>query len=141
MKKKYVVAVQFYFEDGWYGTRRRYIYAGENGEGFDSKGEARTHTSMLKKYLKKVSGIKETGKVEIDELEKLETYRYCGAGPSWSCNNCMVDALRFSTFVERENEEMGERRRVREFNEKHRQTRKERSESMRKGRENRMARK
>ena len=137
MKKKYVIAIQFYFEDNWYGTRARYIYNGIDGEGFDTKGAASKHASMLRKFVKEEHRVSEKGFFEIDEFENLETYKYMGAGPSWACSNVMVDAEKFTHFVEKENEKMGERRRDREFNEKHRQTRKERFESMRRGKANR----
>lgn len=132
--KKYVVAIQFYFEDGWYGTRRRYIYAGEDGNGFDSKREARTHTSMLKKFLKKELRIEEAGMVEIGVEKEMETYRYMGAGPSWSCSNVHINVERFERFVEKEKVRLEDGKKRREWEAENRQTRAGRTASMRRGR-------
>jgi len=114
MKKRYVLAIRFYFKDGWYGTRKRYIYAGSEN-GFETKKDAKAYVSMLKKFLKNKCFIKETGQIEIEEEEKMETYRYCGAGPSWSCSNVKVNVEDFHKFIENENKRLEENKRRKMF--------------------------
>ena len=59
--------------------------------GFKNKTEANTFKSKLKKYIK--NKIKYNSKIEIDGdfevgiLENFCTYKYMGAGPSYSCSN------------------------------------------------------
>lgn len=95
--QKLVVSLMVFIEDGWYGSRIRYYYAGENGEGFKNKTEARKASSLLKKYVKQrikhKSNRSISGGIEIGDINsevEMPTYRYCGAGPSWACNNYEV---------------------------------------------------
>jgi hypothetical protein len=91
---KIVVALETYTNDGWYGTRNRYYYAGPEGQGFKNKTEAGKYKGKLKKYVKQL--IKYRSKTEINGeattgmLSEFPTYIYCGAGPSYSCSNVEV---------------------------------------------------
>jgi hypothetical protein len=89
-----VISLKTYTNDGWYGLSNRYYYAGVDGNGFKNKTEANKFKSKLKKYIK--NKIKYNSKIEIDGgfevgiLENFCTYRYMGAGPSYSCTNIEV---------------------------------------------------
>ena len=89
-----VISLKTYTDDGWYGLRNRYYYAGVDGNGFKNKTEANTFKSKLKKYIKnKVKYSSKTeinGDFEVGILENFCTYRYVGAGPSYSCPNIEV---------------------------------------------------
>ena len=92
--KKLVISLKTYTDDGWYGTRRRYYYAGPDGSGFKNRTEANAFKSKLKKYIKEQ--IKYDSKTTIDGdfvvgiLDDFCTYKYYGAGPSYSCSNIEV---------------------------------------------------
>ena len=94
--EKLVVSFMVYVDDNWYGKRYRYYYAGPEGNGFENKTQARKAAGALKKYVKeriKYSfGPKGSisGDMEIGDINVMPTYRYCGAGPSWACNNVEV---------------------------------------------------
>jgi hypothetical protein len=92
---KLVVAFMVYFDDSWYGSHYRYYYAGPEDTGFKNKTEAKKYASALKKYVK--SRIKTSfgnkasiSHIDIGDINTMETYRYFGAGPSWSCKNYEV---------------------------------------------------
>ena len=134
-KKKLVLAIEFYIENGWYGDRYRFIFSGMDGEGFKTKSEAGKYSSMLKKYLKNRNKDYVNGQVSAAELEKYKTYIYMGAGPSYSCKNLNVNVEEFSKFIEKENARLEEGREMRKSMESQRQTRSERFKSMRRGKE------
>jgi hypothetical protein len=89
-----VLALETYTEDGWYGTRRRYYYAGPDGQGFKNKSAASKFKSDLRKYVKGlIQGKTKTsinGTVVCGLLNEFPTYKYMGAGPSYSCCNIEV---------------------------------------------------
>ena len=98
---KLVVSVMVYVENGWYGKRYRYFYAGQEGNGFENKTQARKSAGALKRYVKErikyqfgakgsISGDIEIG--DINNKVEMPTYKYYGAGPSWACTNCEVEA-------------------------------------------------
>jgi hypothetical protein len=92
--KKLVISLKTYTDDGWYGTRSRYYYAGPDGNGFKNKKEAKAFKSKLRKCIKE--RIKCNSKTVIDGdfvvgiLDDFCTYKYCGAGPSYSCPNVEI---------------------------------------------------
>ena len=92
--EKIVVALETYTDDGWYGKHRRYFYAGPEGLGFKNKTEAGKFKSKLKKYVKeRIKYLNKTeinGDVKVDYLNNFSTYKYCGAGPSYSCSNIEI---------------------------------------------------
>ena len=92
MKSKLVITLETYTEDGWYGTLKRYIYSGPEGLGFKNRTEAGKYKSKLKKFVKtKISSRTNiNGDIKVGLLESFPTYIYCGAGPSYSCNNIEV---------------------------------------------------
>jgi|LakMenEpi03Aug12_release.lakeMendotaPanAssembly.Ray.scaffolds.fasta_scaffold241832_3 hypothetical protein len=90
---KLVVSFIHYEDDGWYGKRIRYYLAGPEDNGFTNKSEARKYASKLKKFIKKnlckvITNNPIIG--DINNQEEMPTYKYCGAGPSWSCVNYEV---------------------------------------------------
>jgi hypothetical protein len=91
---KLVVALRTYTENDWYGDRLRFYYTGPDGQGFKTQKEARKFKGKLKKYVKtRIKGDSRTeidGDVEIGILENFCTYKYMGAGPSYSCPNIEV---------------------------------------------------
>ena len=137
MKKNLVLGIEFYLDDGWYGDRRRFIFDGEDGEGFRTKGEAGQYSSMLKKWCKARDSKYTQGKVDAKPLEDFPTYKYMGAGPSYSCKNINVPADEFLAFIEKEEAAMAKRKKERESAAKYRQTRLQRSVSMRRAKINR----
>lgn len=103
----FVLAFEFYFENGWYGDRKRYILSFDTP--FKTKSDANKHASMLKKFLKKEKNITVDPCKQIANIDDLPTYNYMGAGPSYACTNIMVDTEKFLAFVEKEKKEMAER--------------------------------
>lgn len=97
---KLVVSVMVYVENGWYGDRYRYFYAGQEGNGFENKTQARKSAGALKRYVKErikyrfgakgsISGDIVIG--DINNEVEMPTYRH-SVGPCWSCINCEVEA-------------------------------------------------
>jgi len=93
MKEKQSGIVLFsfvYIDDGWYGDRHRVILSNENGEGFRTKTEAKKFTARLKNYTQKRFGHRikypkvTNNDISIADNSTLETYVYCGSGPSLS---------------------------------------------------------
>jgi hypothetical protein len=92
--KQLVIAILTYENDGWYGKRRRYYYAGPDGLGFQNKTEAKKYQSKLKKHVKNTLRTKEElNGIEVGDLESMVTYKYMGAGPSLSITNIKVSLL------------------------------------------------
>lgn len=95
--KKLVISLRTYTNDGWYGERHRYYYAGPNGDGFKNRTEANKFKGKLKKHIKEriKSNINREidGDFEVGILEDFITYKYMGAGPSYSCTNIEVKDL------------------------------------------------
>ena len=87
-----VIVLETYTDDGRYGKRCRYYYTGPDGLGFKTKKQARQFKSPFKKYIKKNLGSKTeiNGEIEIGILDTFCTYKYMGAGPSYSCPNIEV---------------------------------------------------
>lgn len=96
---KIVVAFMVYVENGWYGDRYRFFYAGPDGLGFKNKTEARKSASLLKKAVKKdikesfgdrasISPNIQVG--DINDTEVMPVYKYQGAFPSWACTNVEI---------------------------------------------------
>jgi len=92
-----VIALETYTEDGWYGRRKRYYYPGPTGNGFKNKTEANKFKGKLKKYVKQKfkhnSDTTVSSDVKVGLLEDFTTYMYCGAGPSYSCPNVIIQNL------------------------------------------------
>ena len=97
MESKIVVALETYTNNGWYGKRNRYYYAGPDGQGFKNKTEAGKFKGKLKKYVKELIKYRNqteiNGDVEVGLLGDFKTYIYYGAGPSYSCNNVEVKEI------------------------------------------------
>ena len=97
MDSRLVLTLETYTEDGWYGERRRYFYAGLDGKGFKNKTEANKFKGKFKKTIKQ--RLKYDKKTSIGEnvvvgvLSGFTTYRYAGAGPSYSCPNIEITEL------------------------------------------------
>jgi hypothetical protein len=118
MKDNFVLAIQYYYEDGWYGTRRRYFFKGENEEGFKTKSEAKKYVSLLKKFVEKDNkkGMFQATEIAVETKENFPTFKYYGAGPSWACCNCYVETKDFISFINEEKERLEKGRKEREFN-------------------------
>lgn len=86
-----VIALEVYVEDNWYGKRYRFYYAGENGLGFKNKTEAKKYGSKLKKHIKQTR--RYNGNLVAGKLDEFVTYKYLGAGPSYSCPNILIKSL------------------------------------------------
>jgi len=137
MKKTLVLGIEFYVADDWYGERYRFIFEGEDGKGFKTKGEAGKYSSMLKKWCKARDSRYTQGNVDAKPFEDFPTYKYMGAGPSYSCKNIEVPVEEFLSFIEKETAGMAERKKERDSAAKYRQTRAQRFASMRRAKINR----
>ena len=95
--EKLAITLRTYTNDGWYGKRYRYYYLGPDGNGFKNKTEANKFKSKLKKYVKEHIKFRTNceidGDCEVNILENFITYKYMGAGPSYSCTNVEVKSL------------------------------------------------
>ena len=90
MAKAYTLAGFIYVENGWYGDRYRYMLHGEEGEGFSTKREAYKWATLMKKYIKRRKNRDAQITVAENTEENFPTYKYGGAGPSWSCKNIEI---------------------------------------------------
>jgi hypothetical protein len=97
MESKWVISLETYTDDGWYGKNNRYYYAGHDSQGFKNKTEAGKFKGKLKKYVKELIKYRNqteiNGDVKVGLLGDFKTYIYCGAGPSYSCTNIEVKNL------------------------------------------------
>jgi len=82
-----VLVATVYVADGWYGKRYRYILSGD-GEGFQTKSEARKFATRLKRLVVKnryVDKIKSKDiLISCDELDTFIEYTHVSNGPSLS---------------------------------------------------------
>lgn len=89
-----VLAATWYTPDNWYGTNDRVILVLNETEGFSTAKEAKQYRSLLATYIKQKFNKKL--KPEPTIIQNCPTYKYCGAGPSYSCTNhfITVDGLK-----------------------------------------------
>lgn len=93
--KDYVLAFEWWEDDGWYGDNFRILLSRHSNKGFKTKKEAKFFNRALKEYINKKYSKRIKRKVlvkdfDCDERDKFETYRYCGAGPSYHCNEINI---------------------------------------------------
>ena len=97
------ITIRTYTDDGWYGKQIRYCYLGHDGNGLKNKTEALKLKSVFKKFIKNRIKIDShtqiNGDIEIGKLSDFETYRYCGAGPSFSCPLIFIDHSELISYI------------------------------------------
>jgi hypothetical protein len=91
-----VLAATWYTPDNWYGKNDRVILSVTETEGFSTAKEARRYKSLLATYIKQKFNKKL--KPEPTLIENCPTYKYCGAGPSYSCTNHFITVAGLEAF-------------------------------------------
>lgn len=100
-----VLSVMWHQKDNWYGKNYRVVLRTDNELGFKTLKECKQYKSLMVQYAKSEyqhmsPAVKDisTKNIIFSELSKLETYRYCGSGPSWACTNIMVNLEALKEF-------------------------------------------
>jgi hypothetical protein len=100
----WVLTLEWYIPDNWYGTRKRLVLSLDGENGFKNASEANRYRSLFIKYInsrfKKPPVKRNDGKehrekfkgeqTEVGHFGSFATYIYCGAGPSYSCDNILI---------------------------------------------------
>ena len=87
-----ILALEYHVADNWYGKNYRVVLSPDGIVGFSTIAEAKKYRGAFVKYFNKNQGktnkIKmKAADVNIGKLENFLTYKYYGAGPSYSCTN------------------------------------------------------
>lgn len=93
-----VLSVMWHQPDNWYGKNYRIVLRAGNDLGFKTLKECKQYKSLMVQYAKSeyqhmsaaVKNIR-TQEIRFSNMSDLETYRYCGSGPSWACTNIIVN--------------------------------------------------
>lgn len=100
-----VLSVMWHQPDNWYGKNYRIVLRAGNELGFNTLKECKQYKSLMIQYAKSEykhmsAAVKNISvkNVKFSELSKLETYRYCGSGPSWACTNILVNLEALKEF-------------------------------------------
>ena len=96
-----VLAFTWHIPDNWYGTNKRVVLSAFEGSGFSGMKEAKQYKTALVKYIKaKFQNVKPSGKLlKFGEVGGFPTYIYCGAGPSYACDNYYVTVQDLERFI------------------------------------------
>lgn len=100
----WVLTLEWYIPDNWYGTRKRLVLSLDEENGFKNASEANRQRSLFIKYInsrfkkppvKRGDGREHHEKfkgeqTKVGHLGNFATYIYCGAGPSYSCDNILI---------------------------------------------------
>ena len=120
-KNAIVLTLEWYIPDDWYGTNKRLVLSLDGENGFKNASEANRYRSLFikcinrrfKKLVKRNDGTSHKEKFKSTEtktgsLSSFPTYIYCGAGPSYSCNNILITVSTLQEWLaEWENSEAG----------------------------------
>jgi hypothetical protein len=101
-----VLTFEWYVSDDWYGERYRVVLLKEDSNiDFETLGEAKKYRSKLAKYINgkyKIILGKErptVKKMKIGNYGDFPTYKYLGAGPSYSCKNIHVTVEQLEKLI------------------------------------------
>jgi len=130
-KNAIVLTLEWYIPDGWYGTRKRLVLSLDEENGFKNASEANRQRSLFIKYIndrfkkppvKRADGKETREKFKGEEtkagaLGNFPTYIYCGAGPSYSCDNIHVTVSKLQEWLAQweQSYEAYEKARAREY--------------------------
>jgi hypothetical protein len=88
---KNVLVIEWHVKDNWYGQNYRMVLSKSETEEFKNAKEAKPYRSLLAKFINDKFKLKVTAKrSNFGKLLSFKTYIYCGAGPSYSCNNIHI---------------------------------------------------
>lgn len=93
-----VLQLTWYIPDDWYGTNKRIILIPEEGRGFVNAKEAKPYMSLFRTFVKQKYSQKE--KPGMTTFSSCPTYRYCSAGPSYTCTNVIITIAKLEAFKE-----------------------------------------
>ncbi len=130
---KNVLAIEWHVKDNWYGQNYRMILSKSENEEFKNAKEAKPYRSLLAKFVNDKNKTKLNAKrTEFGKLLSFETYRYCGAGPSYSCRNSFITVSELEAW--KTQIESTQEYRVKQINAGYRKQNKERRDAERNAR-------
>ena len=134
---KNVLALEWHVKDNWYGQNYRMILSKPENEEFKNAKETKSYRSLLAKYVNEKYKQKVTAKHStFGKLLSFETYRYCGAGPSYSCHNYFITVAELEAW--KTSIESTQEYRVKQINAGYRKQNKERRDAEKKARRERI---
>lgn len=132
-KDAIVLTLEWYIPDDWYGTRKRVVISLDEENGFKNASEANKHRSLFIKFLNdkftKPSIKRNDGKLHKEKFKgsdtkvgkhgEFPTYIYCGAGPSYSCDNIYYTLAQLEEWLQKweKSPEAQEKKRAKEYRE------------------------